>query len=213
MKCSGRLRVIGLMVAFCWSGVLLTAASMQLPPPEKSGGKPLMEALSLRHSSRQFADRSLSPQVLSNLLWAAFGINREDGHRTAPSSNNWQEIAIYVALPDGIYLYNAKNHALDLVKSGDHRAATGTQDYVAQAAVNLVYIADFGRIENVAQEQMEFYSAANTGFIGQNVYLFCASEGLNSVIRGSVDREKLGALLELRPNQKINLAQSIGYPK
>lgn len=190
-----------------------TAGSIALPPPDTSGGKPLMGALKERKSERAFRAEKLSPQVLSNLLWAAFGINRSDGRRTAPSALNQQEIAIYAALPDGVYLYDAKAHLLEKIISGDLRAATGTQPFVAEAFLNLVYVADYAKMPDTSDADKIFYSAADTGFIGQNVYLYCASEGLATVIRGGIDREVLRKALKLGPTQKITLAQSVGYAK
>ena len=184
-----------------------------LPPPETSGGKPLMQVLKDRHSTREFSDQKLSPQMLSNLLWAAFGVNRPDGKRTAPSAMNLQEIDIYVATQDGLYVYDAKANALNPVLAQDVRAATGTQSFVKDAAVNLVYVADLGKTGGGGGEDQILYTAADTGFIAQNVYLFCASEGLAAVVRGSVDRAALAKLIKLRPNQKIILAQTVGYPK
>ena len=172
-----------------------------------------MGVLKERKSERAFRAEKLSPQVLSNLLWAAFGINRPDGRRTAPSASNRQEIAIYATLPDGVYLYDAKAHRLEKIISGDFRAATGTQPYVAEASLNLVYVADYAKMPNLSDADKILYSAADTGFIGQNVYLYCASEGLATVIRASIDRDALGRALKLGPAQKITLAQSVGYPK
>lgn len=190
-----------------------TADSIVLPPPDTSGGKPLMRVLKERKTERDFRAQKLSPQVLSNLLWAAFGINRPDGRRTAPSAFNRQEIAIYAALPDGVYLYDAKALRLDKIISGDLRAATGTEAFVAEAYLNLVYVADYAKMPDTSDAEKVLYSAADTGFIGQNVYLYCASEGLATVIRGGIDRDALGKTLKLGPAQKITLAQSVGYPK
>jgi SagB-type dehydrogenase family enzyme len=182
--------------------------------PKIEGGKPLMQALKDRSSSRSFSPEKLPVQVLSNLLWAAFGINRLDsGKRTAPSAMNRQEIDIYVALPEGLYLYDAKNLVLKPVLSEDIRALTGRQEFVKNVPVNLVYVADFSKMGSSAGEDKDLYSAAGTGFISQNVYLFCASEGLATVVRGSIDRQALEKVMKLRPDQKIILAQSVGYPK
>jgi SagB-type dehydrogenase family enzyme len=186
---------------------------VSLPPPQTSGGRPLMQVLKDRHSTREFSSQKLSPQVLSNLLWAAFGVNRPDGKRTAPSAMNWQEIDIYVATQDGLYLYDAKANALNPVLTQDVRGATGQQAFVKEAAVNLIYVADLGKTGRAGGEDQILYTAADTGFIAQNVYLFCASEGLAAVVRGSVDRAALAKLIKLRPNQKIILAQTVGYPK
>jgi len=188
--------------------------SQQLPAPQTESGRPLMQVLKERSTSRSFSARKLPPQVLSNLLWAAFGVNRpESGHRTAPSAKDRQEIDIYVAMAEGLYVYEAKTHVLQPVLAVDIRAMTGRQSFVADAPVNLVYVADLGRMGKVSKEEQDLYSAADTGFISENVYLFCASEGLATVVRGSVDRETLAKAMRLRPDQKIILAQTVGYPK
>jgi SagB-type dehydrogenase family enzyme len=135
------------------------------------------------------------------------------GKRTAPSAKNWQEIDIYVAMAEGLYVYEAKTHVLQPVLAGDIRAMTGRQSFAADAPVNLVYVADLGRMGKASKEEQEIYSAADTGFISENVYLFCASEGLATVVRGSVDRETLAKAMRLRADQKIILAQTVGYPK
>jgi SagB-type dehydrogenase family enzyme len=185
-----------------------------LPAPQTDGGKPLMQALKDRHSTREFSAEKLSPQVLANLLWAAFGINRPDtGKRTAPSAMNWQEIDVYVATAEGFYVYDAKGNKLDPILGRDVRGATGVQAYVKDAPVNLVYVADFAKTGKSSADDKNFYSAADAGFIAQNVYLFCASEGLAVVVRGGVDRAALAKLMKLRPEQKILLGQSVGYPK
>jgi len=185
-----------------------------LPNPQVDGGRPLMQVLKDRSSSRSFSSEKLSAQVLSNLLWAAFGINRPDtGKHTAPSAMNRQEIDIYVATAEGLYLYGAKGHVLKRIVSDDIGALTGRQDFVKEAPVNLIYVADFSRMGAATKEDKELYSAADTGFISQNVYLYCASERLATVVRGSIDRQTLAKKMNLRPDQKIILAQSVGYPK
>jgi SagB-type dehydrogenase family enzyme len=182
-----------------------------LPSPQMDGGRPLMQVLKERRTSREFAPDKLSPQMLSNLLWAAFGVNRPDGHRTAPSAMNWQEIEVYVAMSDGLFIYDAKTNRLDPVLAQDVRGATGTQAFVADAPVNLIYVSDMSKVGSGADREM--YTAADAGFIAQNVYLFCASEKLAAVVRGSVDRAALAKVMKLRPEQKIILAQTVGYPK
>jgi len=187
---------------------------ISLPSPQTNGGKPLMQALKDRHTTREFSSEKLSPQVLSNLLWAAFGINRPDtGKRTAPSAMNWQEIDIYVATADGLYVYDAKGNKLDPVLAEDVRGATGMQPFVKDAPLDLVYVADLAKTGKSSAEDKNFYTAADAGFIAQNVYLFCASEGLAVVVRGSVDRAALAKMMKLRPDQKILLGQTVGYPK
>ncbi|MFO7768428.1 MAG: SagB/ThcOx family dehydrogenase [bacterium] len=186
---------------------------IQLPPPDTEGGLPLMQALKARHSSRSFSERSLPDQVLSDLLWAAFGVNRpESGKRTAPSAVNWQEIDIYVSTAEGLYLYEPGDHALSLVRDEDLRALAGEQAFVATAPVNLIYVADYGRIGQGAMGDKDFYAAADTGFIAQNVYLFCASEGLSVVVRAMIDRPALAQAMGLEPDQHITLSQTVGYP-
>ena len=186
---------------------------VRLPPPQTEGGKPLMQALEERHSTREFSPEALPPQVLSNLLWAAAGVNRPtSGQRTVPSARDWREIDVYVAMAQGMYRYDAKANALQPVVARDLRALTGVQDFVAMAPVNLVYVADFYRMEGAAAEQKEFYAATDAGFIAQNVYLFCASANLATVVRGSVERDALAKAMGLAPHQRIVLAQTVGYP-
>lgn len=188
--------------------------AIQLIRPQTGNGNPLMQLLWKRTSSRQFDPEPLPLEVLSNLLWAAFGINRSDGRRTAPSASNRQEIDIYVAAAKGLYLYDSKKNLLNPILAEDIRGMTGTQSYVKQAAVNLVYVADYSKFGTAKEEANKIHlSAANTGFISQNVYLFCASEGLVTVVRDMIDKPALATLMKLRPDQKIVLAQSIGYPK
>ncbi len=215
-------RTLLLITAVAWVISIVCAASIfageiklvLLPNPQVDGGRPLMQVLKDRSSSRSFSTEKLSAQVLSNLLWAASGINRPDtGKRTAPSAVNRQEIDIYIATADGLYLYEAKSQALNLLMSDDIRALTGRQDFVKEAFANLIYVADFSRMGDVPKEDKELYSAADTGFISQNVYLYCASERLATVVRGSIDRQALAKAMNLRPDQKIILAQSVGYPK
>jgi SagB-type dehydrogenase family enzyme len=187
---------------------------IQLLKPQLDKGRPLMQVLKDRSSSRSFSKEKLPLQVISDLLWAAFGVNRtETGKRTAPSAVNWQEIDIYVATSDGLYLYDAKAHILKPILSEDIRAMTGRQEFVKDAPINLIYVADYSRIGTVTKEDKDFYSAADTGFISQNVYLYCASEGLATVVRGSIDRRALAKVMKLRSDQKVILAQSVGYPK
>ena len=188
--------------------------SIPLPPPQKEIGKPLMQVLSMRQSSREFDTRPLPIQELSNLLWAAAGITRpESGKRTAPSAMNWQETDVYVLTAEGAFLYDAKSSGLNPVAGGDLRGSAGTQGFVKDAPVNLVYVVDNAKITRGSDEDRKLYSAADVGFIAENVYLYCASQGLAAVVRGSVDREKLSGALKLRPDQRIILAQTVGYPK
>jgi SagB-type dehydrogenase family enzyme len=188
--------------------------TIQLSKPQLDGGRPLMQVLKDRKSSREFSSEKLPLQVLSNLLWAASGVNRpESGRRTAPTAANWQEIDIYLAMAEGLYLYDAKSHLLKPVLVEDVRALAGRQAFVKDAPLNLIYVADFSRISRGTNEEKDFFSAADTGFIAQNVYLFCASEGLATVVRANIDKPTLAKTMKLGPDQKITLSQTVGYPK
>jgi nitroreductase len=186
---------------------------IELPPPRSEGGMPLINALKLRHSTREFSDRPLPPQTLSDLLWAAFGINRPDGFRTAPCARYIIAIDIYLAMTEGVWIYEPKAHALLPHLAGDIRAETGIQDFVKTAPLNLVYVAHGERLLDNPPEERRLLTSVDTGFIGQNVYLFCASEGLVTVFRGSVDHSKLKRTLKLPHQQFITFAQTVGYPR
>lgn len=201
-----------LLLAFAVAGFGQELEAVTLPKPQTDGGKPLMQALQARKSIRVFSKEKLPAQVLSNLLWAAFGVNRSDGKRTAPSAKNWQEIDIYVALEEGVYLYDAQANTLKPVLAKDIRETVGRQSFTRDAAVNLIFVADFARMRGADKATMNFYSATDTGFISQNVYLFCASEGLATVVLGYVNRQALAKLLNLESDRHIILAQPVGYP-
>jgi SagB-type dehydrogenase family enzyme len=186
--------------------------SIKLPAPDKRGGLPLMLAIARRRSSREFARKPLPLPILSNLLWAAFGVNRRSGGRTAPSALDAQEIDVYVALPEGAYLYDAKSHSLRLVASSDLRRITGYQDFVDEAPLDLVYVADHARMRMVPAGQRESYASAAAGAIAQNVYLYAASEGLATVIRAWIDRSAIADALGLTHDQQVLLSQTVGYP-
>lgn len=196
----------------------VTAQDITLPEPDRKGGKPLMQALNERQTTRSFTEDNLTQQQLSDMLWAAWGINRADlKKRTAPSAMNYQEIDLYVALPGGLYLYVAETHTLMMINNKDLRKTTGTQSYVNNAALNLVYVADMGKAgkkEGVKIDDSDlFMSYSNAAFIAQNVYLYCASANLGCVVRGSIPKDKLAPELGLRSNQIIVLAQTVGVPK
>lgn len=186
---------------------------IQLLKAEMGSSNPLIQLLSKRMSSREFSPEPLPVEVLSNLLWAAFGINRPDGKRTAPTASNRQEIDIYVATAKGLYLYDAKANLLNPILADDIRRMTGRQPYVKEAAVNLIYVADYPKMGTGTSEVKDLYSAAATGAISENVYLYCASEGLATVVRAGIDKPALANVMKLRPDQKIILAQSVGYPR
>jgi len=200
------------LVAVAGAGEL--PETIALPKPQTQGGKPLMQALAGRKTTREIGEKRLSPQMLSNLLWAAFGVNRPGGNRTAPSAMNVKEMDIYAFLPEGIYLFDANVHSLKPILAGDHRAESGTQPDVGKAGVSLLYVADFDKYgTRVADPAMRTAcSNAHAGFIAQNVYLFAASEGLASWFRAFVDSAALAKLLNLRPSQKVLYSHGVGFP-
>ena len=202
---------------FCIAGALATvrvlAQDLDLPAPKKSGGMQLMEALARRSTSRAFDSRDLSPQQLSSLLWASFGINRPDGKRTAPSANDKQATDIYVLLKTGAYTYDASANKLKIILAEDVRILGCTQSFATNAPVTLLFVADFARMAAASEESKKNTANVNVGYISENAYLFCASEGLATGARASFDRTALGAKLQLRPDHYIVLAQSVGYPK
>lgn len=185
---------------------------ISLPPPRQNGGKPVLQVLKERESSRSFSAKKLSKQTLSSLLWAADGISRPDGRRTAPTGLNVQDTDIYVMLSEGVYLYDHKAHSLRCIKKGDFRNLAGSQTYPKKAPLNLFYVHD--RQRAMAGDARATYECAgvHTGAIMQNVYLFCASEGLSCVARRSYDEAALKKLLRLSEKHSIVLAQTVGYP-
>jgi nitroreductase len=184
-----------------------------LLPPRSAGGKPLLEALKSRHSTREYSDQRLPPQILSDLLWAAFGVNRPNGDRTAPYWRHIMVIDVYAAMSDGVWLYEPKAHSLIPHLRTDIRPQTGTQDFVASAPLNLIYVAHGERMQDINAEERRLYASVDAAFIGQNVYLFCASENLATVFRGAVDTAKLGHALGLPDQQFVTFAQTVGYPR
>ncbi len=209
-----RAATAALALAACLAPVPgLAQKDIELPKPAMEGGMPLFQALKARQSGREFSAERLPLPVLSNLLWAAWGVNRPDGRRTAPSASNRQEIDVYLAMADGLYLYEPGPHRLKFVLASDLRARTGTQAFAGEAPLNLVYVADYARMATAKPEDRPVWAAADAAFIGQNVYLFCASEGLVSVFRALVDREALGKAMNLRPDQHVTFAHTVGYPR
>jgi nitroreductase len=187
------------------------ATVLELPPPRSEGGKPLIEALKLRRSTREYSERPLPAQVLSDLLWAAYGINRPSGDRTAPYWRHIMVIDVYAAMADGLWLYEPKRHVLLSHLRTDIRALTGLQDFAAKAPLNLVYVAHGERMPDISATDRRLYASVDAGFIGQNVYLFCASEGLATVFRGAVDYDKLNRTMQLGEGQFVTFAQTVGY--
>lgn len=195
-------------------GIAQELKPIVLPSPNMKGGKPLMEALKDRKTSRDFAKDKLSLQMLSDLLWAACGINRpESGKRTAPSAVDWQEVDVYVILEEGAYIYDAKNNKLEPVAAGDYRGKMGIQGFVGDAPVVLAFVSDHSKMSVITTaDQKDFYSATDTGYISQNVYLFCASENLATVVLGLINRDNITKVLKLKSDQKVILTQCVGFP-
>ncbi len=195
-----------------------------LPPPEKDGGKSVLAALSERKTNRSISSKPLSIQTISNLLWAGFGVNRDSGSfgkkgRTAPSASNSQEIDLYVALAEGVYLYDAVSHSLLPVAAGDFRARSAGRSAVT-APLNIFYVADLSRYDlgpsqpdrKIGDPEIQkSYYFTDTGFIAQNVYLFAASFGLAAWFH-NCDKENTINEFKLKPTQKVLFAQTLGYP-
>lgn len=208
--------LVVLMFDLCFSSFSSAQdfAPIILPAVNLSDNVSLRTALEKRESRRSFdPEKEISSQVLSNLLWSAFGINRpESGKRTAPSARNWQEIDIYVALESGLYLYDAKKNVLQPKLEHDIRSYIGIQEFTQDAPVGLIFVADFSRMSE-DKEYNIFSSATDTGFISQNVYLYCAAENLSTVVLGWVDKENLAKIMGLAETQHVILTQPVGYPK
>ncbi|MHC1788222.1 nitroreductase family protein [Solidesulfovibrio sp.] len=201
-------------LGFVGTEAALAQQSDSLPPPSLPGGRTLEEALRARQSIRSYSEQDIPGEVLSGLLWAACGVNRkETGKRTAPSAVNKQEIDVWVTKKDGAFLYEAKDHALVRKGSEDIRALTGTQSYVPTAPLDLVYVADMSKVAGKTEAEKSNLAWADTGYISQNVYLYCAVMGLGTVVRASIDVPALSKAMGLPPNQRVIMAQCVGYPK
>jgi SagB-type dehydrogenase family enzyme len=213
-----RIAVVFSCAAALAAVALINAAPAQdlvkLPAPEMRGGMPLMEALAQRRSIRAFKDQALSQQMLSNLLWAAYGINRpETGDHTVPSWRGSKEIDVYVATADGVSVYDPKANVLRRVMPGDIRKKTSSMVFVADAPLVLVYVADLSRMGKASEEEQVLNAHVDAGIVAQNVYLFAASSGLATVVLGSVDRKALAQTLGVRREQIVTFSQPVGYPK
>jgi nitroreductase len=191
---------------------------IKLNQPDLNKGISLMQALKKRKTNRDISDKKLTPQQLSDLLWSADGVNRPDGKRTSPAAMGIYCVDIYVVLPEGVYLYDPAKHELKPIAKGDFRKSAGMQDFVSIAPVNLVYVftprnpKDAPARAPVPEEKRKIWGDVEVGCIVQNVYLYCASEGLATVVRGMIDQKKFGEVTKVKPEQII-VAQTIGYPK
>lgn len=190
---------------------LLASAQKQLPEPKLNNSYPLSKALQERKSTREFTDQKLDDQTLSNLLWAANGINRKDGRRTAPSARNCQEIDIYVFDDENVYLYSPEQNALKQVLEGDRREEAVIQPFAKKAPIILVFVANYEKMGDMDDDAREFYGATDCGYVSQNVYLYCAAEGLNTVVLGMINRDGIKDMLNI--NGKAILGQPVGYGK
>ncbi|MCQ4875771.1 SagB/ThcOx family dehydrogenase [Butyricimonas paravirosa] len=196
-------------------GSAINAQNIKLPAPQKSGGKALMDCLNERQTDRNFDTKQLSLQDLSDLVWAANGLNRpEAGKRTVPTATNWQEMVLYVATTDGIYRYNEKNHELELVKKGDYRKDCGPQPFMTVAPVCFIYTADHNKEGRISDpEKQKEYSFHHAGYMAQTVYLVCASKNMATVVIGSADRENLAKVIGLPAKHIVTYTQPVGYKK
>ncbi len=202
-----------LLLSIVLMSVIVSAGDIQLPPPVREGGKPLLQTLNERKTGRAFAERELSAQTLSSLLWAANGLNRADGRRTAPTGMNVQDIDVYVMTKAGVYLYDAKANCLKQIgEAGDYRVYAGKQEFAQKAPFNLFFVQDTTKSMKGDESSLWRYGGIHAGAIMQNVYLFCAHEGLSAVARGYLDYETLPKILKLKTTQRLLLGQSVGYP-
>jgi len=203
-----------MMALVVFATVCAQEKEIKLPAPITTGGMPLMEVLKNRKTSREFSEKKLDNQTLSNLLWAAFGYSRlDEKKRTAPTARNKQEIEIYCAMENGLYYWNAEKNVLTLVVKEDIRAKTGRQDFIASAPLNLIFVCNNEKCGGVLDETQRRYAYIDTGYVSENVYLYCASAGLATVVRGYFDEEVLSKAMQLPDNQWIIITQTVGYPK
>ena len=187
---------------------------IQLPDPITTGGMPLMDVLKTRKSSREYSEQKIDNQTLSNLLWATFGYSRlDEKKRTAPTARNKQEFEIYCAMEDGLFLWNPERNVLTLILKDDIRATTGGQDFVAKAPLNLIFVCNNDKLDSPLDDRQRKYVYVDTGYLSENVYLYCASAGLATVVRGHFDDATLTKAMQLPDNQWIVITQTVGYPK
>lgn len=188
--------------------------TIQLQKPDLDSGDVLMKTFQNRQSTREYSNKNISLKHLSEMLWAAYGVNREDGKRTVPSAVALYPLKIYAVLANGIYLYDPAAHELQPVVEGDYREFAGLQPFVKTAPLNLVLIADYGKYQGdrpIPQEKWLYLASLDAGHCTQNVYLYCASEGLKAVVRAGAQEEKLLELLGLKENHQFIVAQTVGY--
>ena len=181
----------------------ITAQDIQLPEPTRNGGMPLMEAVNNRQSSREFTNATLTHQQLSDMLWIACGYTRPD-KRTVATALNRQEMSAYVITPEAVYRYEPKENKLIHINSGDHRSVSAMQDYAKEAPLNVALVAD------LAKQDKDIFAGMTVGAMSNNIYLWCASEGLKTVVRASFDQEGLKKALKLNDKETVLLVQTVG---
>ena len=202
-----------LVSCFCAALQAQNLEVVELITPSKDRGSSIMKSLADRQSVREFSNKKLNKQDLSDLLWAANGINRPDGRRTAPSAMNKQDVDVYVLMEEGAYLYDPQKHALKPVSKGDHRKlVAGRQASVAEAPVILVLVSDLAKFDTV-KDKAQLFGAMDAGYVSQNIDLFCSGTGLATVPRASMEAEELAKALNLTADQFLMLNNPVGYPK
>lgn len=211
------MRKVQLLLLCLFISVATFAADkvIRLPKPNLNRNSEVMEAFANRHSTREYAAKALTLNDLSDLLWAANGINRpEEGKRTAPSAMNKQDVDVYVVLPGGTYLYDAKAHQLNLVAEGDHRGAVaGGQAFVKSAPVSLLLVSDLSRLGDAKNTHTQLMGAVDAGIVSQNISIFCSAAKLATVPRASMDTAKLKSVLKLTDTQLPLMNHPVGYHK
>lgn len=203
-------KIVALILSLISISSVMNAQDIQLPAPQTIGGMTLNEALMNRQTAREFAQKELTNQQLADLLWTANGVNRKDGKRTAPSARNCQEIDVYVVLKDAAYLYDANANKLVFKKKGDFRKDFVMQPFAATAPVLLIFVANYDKM-NMDDDAKAFYGATDAGYVSQNVYLYSAANQMNTVVLGSIQREKIKEVLGF--NGKAILGQPVGLRK
>ena len=208
------IRIIFSVLLFCAFTVQAQDLKViKLNAPDKTRGSTVMKALNDRQSVREYSSESLSLQDLSDLLWAANGVNRADGRRTAPSCRNFQEIEVYVILSEGAYLYDAKEHTLYPVAAGDYRGAVAaSQEFAKAAPLSIVLVADMTKFGNMS-ESSKLLAAVDVGIVCQNINVACAGLGLVTVPRGTMDMATLKSVLKLTDHHLLLMNNPVGYPK
>ncbi len=198
------LTVAACMLALGISSANAESVTQSLPKPNMIGGKTLMQSLQERRTAREFGRRAVNEQTLADMLWAAVGVNRQDGKRTIPTARDSQDLFVYVIKFDGVWLYDAKAHKLIQISDKDLRASLATQEFAKDAALDLIY---------VSANANPMYGAMHAGSAYQNVGLYCADKGLNNVVRGYFDHDAIAKELKLDDKQQVIVSQAIGWPK